>query len=256
MSISNDDGRPVVTRRGTRPGSSWADVVFALLMRRILARCNEMLPEREEPSLAWDGICSFEPVFCREGSEIPTLRFGDMVWADDLATPLVSDSPHAMITKVTGEAGVLQDAFAEHAMELSFDPHRTAAILALRGAGSRSARGQVFGRSPAIAPCNLPVVREHYPPSQLPVVNSYRQSCQSSWLRRVQNLQGCLLWESHPLYPQRVGPAAACLHHPVSAASQLSCNHAARRPIEVCWLHGLPCSSALVGHCEGGQTVL
>ena len=56
--LVNDD-YPVSTARGTRPGSSWADVMFAILIPRILRRRDEILlqlgAQGEVPSFPWDG---------------------------------------------------------------------------------------------------------------------------------------------------------------------------------------------------------
>ena len=178
-----------------RPGSSCVDVVFAPLMRRILARRTELIPGRTEPQIAWDGVYSFDAVCCERAAEQDPLCFGGLVWADDLATPFVSPEPHSLLAKVAVEAGALAGAFSEHAMELAFGPLKTAAVMALRGAGSRSAKIQAFGRHPQTATSSLTVLRENYPPCQLPTVESYRH------LGSFQCFNGSLRQEIH----QRVG---------------------------------------------------
>ena len=89
MTISGGGEGIIRTNRGTRPGSS----CFALLVRRVLRRRTELLPERQEPLLEWDGVLSFEPTRPDIAAATLPLAFGDMVWADDLATPMVADDP-------------------------------------------------------------------------------------------------------------------------------------------------------------------
>ena len=197
MTISNDDGGPILTQRGSRPGSSWADVVFALLMRRVLARRDALIPGRAEPQLLWDGARSFDAVNPAQAAQHATLGFSDLVWADDLATPVVSEEAQALLSKVAVEAGALADALSEHALELSFGPLKTAAVLAMRGAGSRLAKVQAFGRHPQQAESSVDVLREHYAPSKLPLVSAYRH------LGSVQSFDGSLRQE----VLQRVGQA-------------------------------------------------
>ena len=195
MTISGGGEGIIRTNRGTRPGSSWADVVFALLVRRVLRRRTELLPERQEPLLEWDGVLSFEPTQPDIAAAAPPLAFGDMVWADDLATPMVADDPTLLAAQAASEASALADAFAEHAMKLSFGPLKTAVVLALRGAGSRAARRSAFGRRSADADSGFPVLREHYPADFLPAVDSYRhlgsiQSFDGSMRREIQQRVG------------------------------------------------------------------
>ena len=195
MTISGGGEGIIRTNRGTRPGSSWADVVFALLVRRVLRRRTELLPERQEPLLEWDGVLSFEPTRPDIAAATLPLAFGDMVWADDLATPMVADDPTLLAAQAASEASALADAFAEHAMQLSFGPLKTAVVLALRGAGSRAARRSAFCRRSTDADSGFPVLREHYPADFLPAVDSYRhlgsiQSFDGSMRREIQQRVG------------------------------------------------------------------
>ena len=120
MSIAGDSSGPLVIIRGSRPGSSWADLVFGLLVKRLTARRDALLPGDQRPVLPWDGVRSFAAV--RRDLPDLSVRFGDLIWADDLATPLASRTASELPAKVATAAGALSDAFAEHAMELSYGP--------------------------------------------------------------------------------------------------------------------------------------
>ena len=173
MSIAGDDGGPIATMRGSRPGSSWADLMFGLLMKRLIARRDELLQERQQPALVWDARRTFAASCFEDGTEPEVILFGDQVWADDLATPLSCQDASQLPSKVASAAGALTDAFAEHAMELTFGPVKTAAVMALRGSGSREVRRLVFGGG-TDGTCSLTALREHCQPCALPLVDSYR----------------------------------------------------------------------------------
>ena len=168
MTLRGDD-QVVRTRRGTRPGSSWADLTFGVLIRRILklrdagrqnAKCA-----CSPVSIAWDGSRGWRPA----EQPVCTESLADIVWADDVASCYeVTQATEAK--KGTGfEASLLVDSFACHALELSFGPRKTAALISLRGAGSRTAQRDLYGGKPEIA-----VLREDKGAAKLPVVDSYK----------------------------------------------------------------------------------
>ena len=219
LAVARASSKPI---QKTRPGSSWADVVFALLLRRVLRRRKELLPKRQEPVLAWDGVFSFEPVCSTLAASTAPLSFGDLVWADDLATPMVSTEPSALASQAASEASALADAFAEHAMQLSFGPLKTAVVLPLRGAGSRQARRMAFGKSQTADACGFPILRENYPADFLPAADSYRH------LRSIQCFDGGFQGRA----PQAVQKQARSLWETRRDACWFGSVHCARRSTE------------------------
>ena len=177
MTISEDSECPVVTKRGTRPGSSWADVVFGLLMKRIIVRRDQLLRANSPlcTGMSVHPLKSRRRTTCQVAASDP-IKFKDLIWADDLATPLMSDSAEAMTGLVAGAAGALLDAFAEHAMEISYGPLKTAAVVALRGPKSRAVKRRVFGAGTS----HLVVVRANRSPTKLLLVECYRQPAQGN----------------------------------------------------------------------------
>ena len=143
MTIAGDDAGPIATMHGSRPGSSWADLMFGLLMKRLIARRDELLPEPQRPVLEWDERRTFDASCYEAGNGPKVVLFGDQIWADDLATPLSSQEASQLPGKVASVAGALSDAFAEHAMELTYGPLKTAAVMALRWSGLREIRRRV-----------------------------------------------------------------------------------------------------------------
>ena len=172
------DDTAVLTSRGSRPGSSWADLIFAALIRRILERRNQLRashPGVSSPlSVPFDGKRCLDPC----PGDAPPISISEVVWADDLAVPRITNPTHAAHA-IGFESGILTDAFFEFGFSLSFGPHKTAGLLSLRGQGSRRASRAVFSS------CGLngqiPVLLEDQPGVCLPLVASYRHlGCQQA----------------------------------------------------------------------------
>ena len=180
------DSLPVATGRGTRPGSSWADVLFAVLIPRILGRRDELLqtfgPLSESPTLPWDGDRTLTAV----SGDAPRLHYKDVVWADDIATPKqcrhVSELPRA----VSNEATALTEAFFEFGFRLSYGEHKTAALVTACGPGSRSVRRTLFGSTRLKG--KVPILLEYLPSSDLPLPARYKHL-------GVQQMPSGGLWE-------------------------------------------------------------
>ncbi|CAE7229751.1 unnamed protein product [Symbiodinium necroappetens] len=169
--LVNDD-RPVATARGTRPGSSWADVLFAILIPRILTRRDELLAQfgarSEVPSFPWDGEMALTPVASSE----PHIPLQDVVWADDIAVPKVCKSACEAPSVVRCEATALTEAFVEFGFRLSFGVHKTAALVTVSGQHSRATKRQLFGTSGFNG--TIPVLLENLPAMSLPLPPCYK----------------------------------------------------------------------------------
>ncbi|CAE7664962.1 unnamed protein product [Symbiodinium sp. CCMP2592] len=139
-----NDVVPIATSRGTRPGSSFADVIFALLVPKVLARRDAERAEQvvlsEAPQLPWDECANLEPC----SASASTIHLRDVVWADDVAIPRVCRSAHDVRPAVACETGLLADALSTHGLRLAYGTHKTAAVVSVRGCGSRTARQALF----------------------------------------------------------------------------------------------------------------
>ena len=167
------DGRPVVTRQGSRPGSSWADLFYGVTVPRIIALRDELRRGYPEGTTAWivrwDGRRDLT-----HPSEVPAdwnsaTELDDVIWADDLAKCIPVGHAAEAGKIATREAGILAEAFKAHGYTLSFGPAKTAAVLAVRGPGSRKARRELF-KGKAM----LPVLQEDQGTAMLPLVPTYR----------------------------------------------------------------------------------
>ena len=175
--VLKGDDQAVTTARGSRPGSSWADLVFAEVIARVLRRRNELRQSGHAYSqpftLPWDGHCSLEGV----SDPIEELSLDDVVWADDVAIPRLT-FPGRAAAALAFETSCLVDAFKEFGFTLAFGPHKTAGVLSLQGPGSRSAQRHIFGTAGLRG--SIPVLLEAGTVS-LPLVPAYRHlGCQQS----------------------------------------------------------------------------
>ena len=186
MALAGDSGDPILTKRGTRPGSSFADITFGLMMRRVLDfRHSLRSPEVPSPFpvVPWDGCRAFSSPAASACDGIQQhapscsnrmVTIGDVVWADDLAACLTCSCATHVATIVSTEVGCLADGFAQHGLTLAYGKAKTAALCVVRGPHSRSVRKQLFGHCGPEASCTISVLRENQMPDLLPLVHSYR----------------------------------------------------------------------------------
>ena len=171
------DSQPIVTRQGSRPGSSFADLFYGVTVPRILqwldaarATCAaDALGFDWKQTIRWDGICDFSPPLGVSSAWTHSADLHDVVWADDLAKCIFVSRAAQVGAVAALECGLLTDAFHAHGYTLSFGPAKTAAIVAVRGAGSRAARRSLFSGKP-----ELTVLREEHGAATLPLVTTYR----------------------------------------------------------------------------------
>ena len=190
MGIAGDNGDPILTRRGTRPGSSFADITFGVLLKRILnfrhhLRGVDTAPPNPVP--VWNGERTFAPHAegALSAAEAKHTRLGDIIWADDLASCIQCDQAEMLPGILATGTGCVADAFAQHGLTVSYGPE-TAAICVLRGPQSRAMRRNVFGSCSGKGHSTLCVLRESQEPDQLPLVFSYRH------LGVLQNAEGSI----------------------------------------------------------------
>ncbi|CAE7900299.1 unnamed protein product, partial [Symbiodinium sp. KB8] len=167
--VLQGDSVPIATRRGTRPGSAWADLTFGIIIGRILKLRNACRPPSQSqvcsPAVPWDHHRDWRPV----EHPVVSLRLEDLVWADDIAECLAVGQADEIARSVALETGVLADAFDSHQFQLAFGPRKTAAIVSPRGPGARGASRTLFGGR-----AELKVMREHQGVSTLPLVDHYK----------------------------------------------------------------------------------
>ncbi|CAE7745718.1 unnamed protein product, partial [Symbiodinium sp. CCMP2456] len=175
----------VRTHRGTRPGGALADIVFNILFGRVLQRRDQADLAGTSPSIPWDGrYMPFEPC----GQAAPALSTQDVVFADDLASFIVSPLADGMRQAVSNVAAATLNVLPPHGLTANFGPTKTAAVLSVVGKGSRAARRELFSTKNG----RLPVWPEHAGPVLLDLVTSYKHlgsilTCDGSLLMEVKH---------------------------------------------------------------------
>ncbi|CAE7264709.1 unnamed protein product, partial [Symbiodinium sp. KB8] len=166
------DSVPIATGRGTRPGSSWADVLFALLMPKVLRKRDALLeamgaaPVR--PTFPWDGTQSLAP--CAD--DCPLCPVEEVVWADDIAIPRLCPLVSAMARAVRAETTALTEAFLSFGFRLAFGEHKTAAVVSVCGPGSRAVKRSLYSHDGLQG--QLPILFEHLEAMKLPLTTKYK----------------------------------------------------------------------------------
>ena len=166
--VLHQDSQIVMTRRGTRPGSSWADSLFSILFARVLQRRGSFAEQGLQPSVPWSGQRDLRPP--APGEQLPRVVVQDIVFADDLATCICAPSAAALPQAVRHVAGCSIDALLNHGLKPNIAPTKTAAILAPAGRGSRAMRVQTFSEQKG----KLVVLRETGEAAILDAVAQYR----------------------------------------------------------------------------------
>ena len=163
--FSVDGSTIVATEQGTRPGDSWADVVFNVLLSQVLLKVQQTL----ECECLTTSVPGFERGVCPQQVPNRDVSLLQVTWADDIALMLSLKSPTSVWSDLPRVTQVLVDELHAIGMEISCGPTKTAALVLLRGAGSVSVRRKLFSQPQA----ELPVLTEKQG-LQLPLVPHYK----------------------------------------------------------------------------------
>ncbi|CAE7197313.1 unnamed protein product [Symbiodinium sp. CCMP2592] len=167
--VMHQDSQMIMTRRGTRPGSSWADSLFSLLFVRVLHRRGNFQDAGLQPRLTWSG--RREPFPSRAGTcSAPSIAIQDIIFADDLATCVWAERAAALPGAVRHVAGCSIDTLRNHALRPNIAPKKTAALLAPVGGGAKAMREATF----TVGRGKLTVLCETSGPVIMDAVASYR----------------------------------------------------------------------------------
>ena len=163
------DSTPVITHRGSRPGSSLADIMYSAGVERIIAKRDSLRGCSTDadcvPRIPWDGHRDLSASAAATQEAV----LSDVIWADDLAECFLLTEASRAASQIGHEASCLDGAFASHGYTLSYGTSKTAALAYLGGPGSRAAKRALFGRATTVA-----VLREEKPAAALPLVTQYK----------------------------------------------------------------------------------
>ncbi|CAE7222840.1 unnamed protein product, partial [Symbiodinium necroappetens] len=139
--ILSDDSKLIATQRGTRPGGTLADVLFNILFGRVLLRRQSSSLASAFPRVPWDGVRTPFPV---DLSRAPATLISDIVYADDLCTPIVCEAASQLRGTVSAVTADTFDVLTPHALRPNLGPTKTSALVSPVGTGSRKVRHDLF----------------------------------------------------------------------------------------------------------------
>ena len=145
------------TTVGTRPGDSFADVVFTFLFTRVLETFHSKLQQQGLQEYIQVDQC-FDPFRRGNQEESSWEVYSGPVWMDDLTVVLRAADAEAAIQRAGVVSSILLDTLEEHAMTPNLQKGKTALLFSLRGRGSRRSKAQFFGPN---SPGTMTVVGEH-----------------------------------------------------------------------------------------------
>ena len=136
-----DDPQVTMTLRGTRPGDGFADLLFSLVIGRLLRNLEtELVAEGLQTSVSWDGERSYEAL---PGDTVTCSAF-NIVWADDIAVLLQNPDANTLLEQAKYVMARYVERFAAHGLLLNFDKGKSECVINLRGPGSRSLSRTLF----------------------------------------------------------------------------------------------------------------
>eukprot|EP00438_Fugacium_kawagutii_P026052 Skav224814 [mRNA] locus=scaffold21:91531:97434:- [translate_table: standard] len=136
------DGSAVTeTLRGTRPGDGYADLLFNLVIGRVLRQLeHELQSQGLQTTYTWDGSRNFA---AQPGSEA-TASGLNVVWADDIAVMVHHETGDGLIEALQLVFGSYIDRLAAHGLALNFGTGKTEALVLIRGKGACGLRQRLF----------------------------------------------------------------------------------------------------------------
>ena len=177
------DSQVVETHRGTRPGGALADVLFNILFCRVLQRRDAAGSRSGTPLIPWHGHRA--PFASSAQDSAKAVVASDVVYADDLASFLLTACASALPRAISSTAADTVDVLLPHGLNANIGPTKTAAVAAPIGRGCRAVRRSLFSEGQG----RLVVLPENRGAFRLDLVPSYKH------LGSIVSHDGCLMAE-------------------------------------------------------------
>lgn len=139
---------------GSRPGDPCADVLFSLVLTKVL----KLIDERA----SGQGIQLKHRTAAGEVSDVVT-------WVDDIAFS-ITDEAHQLVPRTLQLLAIVQDTMLEHGLALSYGVGKTAVMFSFHGQGATAARQETEQKYRD----GLPLISEHKGKVNIPLVSHYR----------------------------------------------------------------------------------
>ena len=134
------DSAFIRTRRGTRPGDGYADIIWSLVFAKWIKRLETRLHDSEAfPEKLWNGQIGVQ-------SEVGTIpvRSALVVWADDVAILGQSDDAETLVSKLAFTCNAMVEELCSFGLNPNFRDGKTEAVIDLRGPGATKTRRRIF----------------------------------------------------------------------------------------------------------------
>ena len=133
------------TRAGSRPGDTFADLVFAYVYSHLLKVLREAL--EGEGLVTPDSISSAQDLrscHCQDVDMRNAPSIVDVTWADDLVVLQAHEDCRELIRRTTLAGGLLSDLCTRRGLQLNYKSGKTECLLRLKGKGTRALRMELF----------------------------------------------------------------------------------------------------------------
>eukprot|EP00435_Cladocopium_sp_Y103_P073809 s386_g45.t1 len=145
----------VRTEIGSRPGDSFADIVFGYLWAKILKSLEATLVQHHVLESVVD-VELPDPYQYHSSADTACVPLLGPTWMDDLNIVLTASSNPALVSKAQFTLSVLIDACRRHQMEPNLQKGKTEVMFTFCGPHARDYRRRYYSESPG-----LPVVCDH-----------------------------------------------------------------------------------------------
>lgn len=126
MQVSGSD-KPIVTRKGTRPGSPLADCVFHILMADVTREINQVLRENKE----------FCDILARADVHVESV-----VWADDIALPIAAETASGLVDAIEHTFFQMHQIFLRRGFTFNMQKGKTSVVATFKGTGAPAMRAR------------------------------------------------------------------------------------------------------------------
>jgi hypothetical protein len=131
------------TRIGSRPGDSFADVIFGYAWCCVLKKLQDHM--QQIGALTHLQGQSFLPLFGRDGVTQEQFPFLGPNWMDDLALCFEASSSEGLVSKASCVTSYLLDLCAQHCMSPNLAKGKTELLFTFRGPRSREYKRTYYG---------------------------------------------------------------------------------------------------------------